>query len=149
MRGWIRVATAVAVVAGAAGCSEADQGPKDEVTACLTAINDSRGFGASLGTSIQRARGNATLATVATDHYQDMANAKQYATDWLAKIRDLESKDISPQLRQTLGESEATVKEILVTLDDVRANPPDASGKLAVVDDNINKACDPALNKKK
>jgi hypothetical protein len=116
--------------------------------ACLTAIDDSRGYGASLGTSIQRARGNATLATLTTDHYQDMVNAKQYATDWLTKIRDLESKDISPQLRQTLSESEATVKEILATLNDARTNPPDAGGKLAVVDDNINKACNPALNKK-
>ncbi|HTJ39162.1 MAG TPA: hypothetical protein VL738_38545 [Dactylosporangium sp.] len=139
MRAWMAVAAAVGVVAASAACGDKNHKPADDTVACLTAIQDSRGFGAKLGTSIDAARG--AVQGNATSHYQAMADAKSYATDWLVKIKDLLGKDISPDLRQTLTESQTTIEEIQSTLGDATANPPDATGKLAGIDGNINRVC--------
>ncbi|MER7007304.1 hypothetical protein ABT297_30275 [Dactylosporangium sp. NPDC000555] len=42
---------------------------------------------------------------------------------------------------KTLAESQATVEEIQGTLGDATANPPDVTGKLAVIDDNLGRVC--------
>ncbi|MGI5237767.1 hypothetical protein [Dactylosporangium sp. CA-139066] len=143
MRKWIAAVATVAAIAGTAGCNGGGgaKEPKDEALACAKAVKDSSGLGGNLSTAITVARNNAGMQPLSLQHDQAMADAQQYAKDLLASLKELQSRDISPELRKTLAESQTTVEQIQTTLGDATAKPPDATGKLAVIDDEINRVC--------